>query len=469
MSTLSTTSLVAKNTAIQIIGKVVSTALGIATIAIVTRALLPEGFGQYTKVITFLTFFGIVADLGLTLITAQMISERGADEPRIVRNIFTFRTLTALVLFGLAPVVVWFTPYDAIVKLGITLTACSFFFVSLQQTLVGIFQKHLVMHYPVIAENIGRVALVGVTAFAAWRGENLLWYLGAVVVGNFANFLATLWFARRYVAISFAWDRAIIRDMCHRAMPIAISIVFNLIYLKADMLILTFVRGDAEVGLYGAAYRVIDILMMVPVMLMGVILPIATRSWSEGDGARVGRVLQKTFDAFVLYALPIICGGFIVGERVMTLVAGDNFAPAGAPLKILLLAFGAATVSTLFGHTIVALQKQRSVIWVYGVDAVLSLAAYLVVVPMFGMFGAAWATFGSELFAAIVLGVIVIRVIGRRLTFATSARVIVATAIMCVVVALLVRTELSIVFAIAIGGATYLGAHALMRTHRQLL
>lgn len=461
--------LVAKNTAIQVFGKALSTALGIVAIALVTRALLPEGFGQYTKVITFLTFFGIIADLGLTLITAQMISERGADEPRLVRTIFTFRVVSAFVLFGIAPLAALVTPYAPIVKWGIALTAWSFFFVSLQQTLVGIFQKHLVMQYPVIAENVGRVALVLLTAYAAWRGEHLLWFLGAVVAGNLANFLVTLWFARRYVALAFAWDRTIIRETLRRCAPIAISIIFNLIYLKADMLILSFVRPDAEVGLYGAAYRVIDILMMVPVMLMGVILPIATRSWSEGDGARVGRVLQKTFDAFVLYALPVVCGGFFVADGVMALVAGDAFVPAGAPLRILLLAFASATLSTLFGHFVVALGRQRSVIWVYGVDALISLGAYVVVVPLFGMFGAAWATFGSELFAAIVLGVFVLRVVRARLCGDVLWRAMLATAVMSVVVVMLVAAHVPVVGVILAAGAVYGGVLWMLHVHKKLL
>lgn len=466
---MSATRLVAKNTLIQIVGKGISTVLGIAVIALVTRALLPEGFGQYTKVITFLSFFGIVADLGLTLITAQMISERGADEPRIVRNIFSFRLVTALIVFGLAPIAALFTPYTAIVKLGIALTAWSFFFVSLQQTLIGIFQKHLVMHYPMIAENVGRLALVGVTIYATWRGENLLWYLGAVVIGNLANFLVTLWFARRYVHVGFAWDRDVIAEMWKRAMPIAVSIVFNLIYLKADMLILSFVRPDAEVGLYGAAYRVIDILMMIPVMLMGVILPIATASWSGGDTERVKRVLQKTFDAFVLYMIPVVCGGYIVAERVMQLVAGDKFIPAAAPLRILLLAFAAATVSTLFGHFIVALQKQRSVIWVYGTDAALSLAVYFVVVPAFGMFGAAWATFGSELYAAILLGWIVLRVVRARIGFSVVWRSVVASTLMSFAVYFLAETSLPILITIGAGGAVYAVVLGAFRTHKIML
>lgn len=466
---MSATRLVAKNTAIQIIGKGISTALGIAVIALVTRILLPVGFGQYTKVITFLSFFGIVADLGLTLITAQMISEHGADEERIISSILSFRIISAFVLFAVAPIVAIFTPYTELVKWGIALAAWSFFFVSLSQTLVGIFQKHLAMQYPMIAEIVGRVVLLAVTVYAAWSGKNLLWFLGAVVLGNLANFLVVQRFAQRYINLRLAWDSVIIREMWKRSLPIAISIIFNLIYLKADMLILSFLRPDADVGLYGAAYRVIDILMMVPVMLMGVILPIAAGAWSSADSARVRRVIQKTFDAFIVYAVPILFGGFLVASSVMILIAGQEFAAAGAPLRILLLAFFCATMSTLFGHFIVALQQQKNVVWVYGTDAVLSLGAYLIFIPMFGMFAAAWATVGSELYAAIMLGIVVFRTTQLKLNFSVVWRVIIGTLFMCAAVTALKFAHAPIVITILGGAAVYAGMLAFMRTHRIML
>ncbi|MBI4812347.1 oligosaccharide flippase family protein [Candidatus Falkowbacteria bacterium] len=58
---------IAYNTIIQIAGKIISTALGLIAVAIMTRHLGTLGFGQYTTIITFLSFFGIIADLGLTL------------------------------------------------------------------------------------------------------------------------------------------------------------------------------------------------------------------------------------------------------------------------------------------------------------------------------------------------------------------------------------------------------------------
>lgn len=402
---------IAKNTLIQGVGKGLSTVLGLVVVAMVTRYLGPQGYGQYTVVITFLSFFGVIADFGLTLITAQMISEQGADEPRIVKSIFTFRVLTALAIFSLAPVVAYFTDYSTIVKLGIALVSWSFFFVSLNQTLVGIFQKRLQMHFPSIAENVGRIILLGATIIAIWLHWNLVALLGAVVLGNIANFAMTVFYTRRYFKLGFAWEAHIIREMVRRATPIAISTVFNLVYLKADTLILFSFRPAAEVGLYGAAYRVVDILMMLPVIIMGMSLPAISYARSVADEVRVKRMIEKLLSLFVVYALPVLAGGMMLAGSVMAFVAGKQFFAAGQPLRILLWAFAAATFSTLFGHLVVALGQQRRAIWIYGVDAVLALGAYFIFIPRFGSMAAAWVTFGSELFAMVCLAVLAWRAV----------------------------------------------------------
>ncbi len=464
---MSLSKLVAQNTLTQIIGKAVSTALGVAVIVLVTRALGPEGYGKYTTVITFLSFFGIVADLGLTLITAQMISERDADERSIVSTVFSFRVVSAFVVYALAPLAAFLTDYSLVEKMGIALTAWSFFFVSLQQTLQGIFQKHLVMRYPMIAEVWGRVALLGVTIYAVVNGHNLLWFLGAVVAGNLINFFVVWRYARRITPFQFLWDGAVIRELLTRCWPIALSIVFNLVYLKADTLILRAVRSVEEVGYYGAAYRVIDILMMVPVMMMGVILPLATRAWTDGELPRVRRMVQKTCDAFAAYTIPLVLGGIVIAQPLMVLVAGDEFAASGAPLRILLLAFAAATVSTLFGHLIVALKHQRAVIWIYGVDAVLAGIAYIIFIPRYGMMGAAWATFGSELFAAVALGVVVVRLLRLRISLSVFMRVCASAALMAVAVATI--PDWPVIAVIAVAALFYGGALMIGRVHRALL
>lgn len=81
---------VAVNTVIQVVTKVVTTGLSLIVIALTTRYLGRYGFGQYTTAITFVTFFSIAADLGLTLVTTQLISRPGANISRVMSNLLRF-------------------------------------------------------------------------------------------------------------------------------------------------------------------------------------------------------------------------------------------------------------------------------------------------------------------------------------------------------------------------------------------
>ncbi len=427
---MSLTRKVASNTLIQVIGKGFSTMLGLIVVAMITRHLGTAGFGQYTTVTTYLQFFGILVDFGLVLVTVQMISEHKAKESEIVNNLFTLRFFSALIFLGLAPIIALATPYPPVVKWGIALTMWSFFFITLNQILTGLFQKHLSMAWVAIAENVGRILLFLGTFAAIWFGKGLLIVLAAVVLGSFGQFVTMFLAARRFVKIKFAYNKVIWAEIITRAWPIGVSIAFNLVYLRADTLILTFVASESVVGLYGAAYRVLDILLMLPVMMMGVVLPILTHAWSTKNTGRFNRAMQKTFDVFMMVILPIFTGAILLATPLMAFIAGPEFGASGPILTILLIALIAAFVSTLFGHTVVALKHQKKVIWVYAIDAVLSLIGYIIFIPKYGMAGAAWVTVFSEAFAAFFLSRHVLGHTQIKLKYKTLGKIITASAIM---------------------------------------
>ena len=68
--------LVAANTAVQVAGKGVTLAIGLASIAIVTRYLGPDDYGRYTLALTYIQLFGVLADVGLFTIVVREISRR---------------------------------------------------------------------------------------------------------------------------------------------------------------------------------------------------------------------------------------------------------------------------------------------------------------------------------------------------------------------------------------------------------
>ena len=63
----------AKNTAIQVAGKVVGTIMSLATFAILVNHLAVDGFGALTVALNFGAMFGILVDFGITLTATAMI------------------------------------------------------------------------------------------------------------------------------------------------------------------------------------------------------------------------------------------------------------------------------------------------------------------------------------------------------------------------------------------------------------
>ena len=389
---------VAYNTIVQVASKFIATLFGLVAIAIMTRYLGQEGFGQYTTIVTFLSFFGITADLGLTLVTVQMISKPGINEDKIISNIFTLRLVSAFIFLGIAPLAVFFFPYDPVVKMGVAVTTLSFFFIALNQVLVGVFQKNLRMDKVSIAEVVGRIILLIGVFFAVRLNYGLIGIMVVTVVSSLINFLIHYLFSIKFVKINLSFDKDVWKEIMKKSWPLALTIAFNLIYLKTDTLILSVMRPQAEVGLYGAAYKVVDVLITIPFMFAGIILPIMTASWAEKKFAQFKSILQKSFDFMILLAVPLALGSQLISKPAMVLVAGKDFAASGDVLKILIVAASIIFIGTIFSHGIIAIEKQKKLIGIYVFAGISAVIGYLVFIPKYSYFGAAWVTIYSELF-----------------------------------------------------------------------
>lgn len=394
---------IAKNTAIQISGKVVSTILGLFSVALIARYLGQDGFGLYTTVLTFLTFFAVIADLGLTLVTAQMIGglKEKDEENRILSNLFTLRLFSALLLLGLAPITVLFFPYPPAVKIGVVIAAAAFLFPALNQVIIGLFQKRLVMGRDALAEVIGRLVLIIGLVAAKKYDLGLNGVLISTVLAGAINFIFHYLCSRRYARIRLTVDFSLWKDIIGRSWPLAITIMLNLIYLRADTLILSLMKSPGEVGLYGAAYRVIDVLTTIPFMFAGLILPILTAAWLNGDRPYFRSILQKSFDVMAMLAIPLLVGAQFLGSAVMRFVAGQDFTASGPILQWLIFAVAAIFLGTMFSHAVIAIDKQRRMIGFYVFTSLSSLVAYLLLIPRFSYFGAAGVTIYSEMMIAV--------------------------------------------------------------------
>src|SRR3989338_1261335 len=411
---MSTTKKIAQNTAIQIVGKAVSTLFGLVALGMLTRYLGNEQFGWYITALTFLQFVGILIDFGLIPVTAQMVSEATENKETLLQNLLGFRFVTAVIFLGIAPLIALFFPYPSEVKIAIGFMTISFLAISMNQIFTGLYQEKLAMHIPVLGEIAGRIALVVSVWLLITMKQGFLPLMGAVT-GASLIFTAVLWgSAGTYIKPTFRFDWPVWKKIMTKMWPITLAIVFNVIYLRGDTLLLSLYRSQGEVGLYGAAYRVIDILTQIAMMLMGVAA---------------------------------------LSEKIMVLVAGNNFAAAGAPLRVLALAVLGLYLGAIFGHTAVAINKQKQTLWIYISSAGLTLLGYLIFIPKFGMSGAAWMTVFSEMFTGTLLFLVVRHYAKESLQFAAAGKIIFSALVMGGIIWLL--REQSLFLLIPIGIAAY--------------
>lgn len=421
---------VARNFAIQVTSRILAILVGLLSVGILTRALGSTGFGEYTTALTFLHFFAVIVDFGLTLTIVVMISEDGAKHEKLIGNIFGLRMISGALVFALVPLMALPFPWSDNIKQAILVGTVAYTLMGGANLLVGVFQRYQEMWRAGLAEIINRLALLVFIALFAYLDLGVAWMVGASLIANAVWLYATIRLARPFVHIRILTDWHIWRQVWSRSWPIAISIFFNLLYLKGDILFLSFYRDQSEVGIYGVTYRVIDMLTALPVMFMGILLPLLVHSWSSGNREEFSVHVKRTFDLFMLAAIPIMTGTFVVADRLMLLLAGPGYEASGDVLRLLIFAIFGVFMGALFGHLVVALNKQKPMIWGYLAVAIATIVGYFLFIPTYGMWGAAWMTIFSEGLIAIITFLVVYRVTGILPTWQVSAKAILASVVM---------------------------------------
>lgn len=450
---MSTTRAIAHNTLIQITGKILSTLLGLIAIGLMGRYLTTEKFGWYITTITFLQFVGIIIDFGLIPVTAQMMSEPQFDKQKLFKNLLGFRLLTAIIFLGLAPLAAWFFPYELEIKKAIALSTISFLAIALNQIFTGFYQTRLKMHVQVIGENISRIVLIVCLWLLIIKQASFLPIMGALILSN-VTYTMVMWFgASREIRVGFAYSKEIWFSILKKSWPIAISIIFNVIYLRGDIILLSLFRSQVEVGIYGAAYRVIDILGQTAMMVMGVILPLLAFTWSRNLKDEFRLRYQQAFDTLMFIAAPLAVGTLILSRPLISFIFSDKYLPAAGALQILIIAVFGVYLGAVFGHTAVAVNRQKQTMWIYISDAILTLIGYLIFIPKYGMYGAAWMTVFSEFYAGVLLWLALRHYTQEKLRLKTFGKIILSCFLMSAV--LLTLQQLHVILLVIIAAAVY--------------
>jgi O-antigen/teichoic acid export membrane protein len=222
-------------------------------------------------------------------------------------------------------------------------------------------------------------------------------YLLAFGLGSLVQGAASYAWARRRVAVRFDSTREQRRRLWSESWPAGVSLTMAAVYYHIDAVMLRPMVGEVAVAHYGAAYRLMGFVLMVPVLFSQVIFPVFARLWGAGPAAL--RPVFENTTAFLLglgvLVPPVV---WLVRRDVMALVFPPEYAAGAGCLGILSLAI--VLVFGAYPHVLALLAagEQRLMMRLSIAGAVLNVGLNLALIPRFGIEGAAWATVATEAF-----------------------------------------------------------------------
>jgi len=464
---MSLTRKVAYNTGALIFGRGVNVLLSLVAVGVLTRYLGVAGFGQYTTVFAFVSLFNTFADFGFMMILLRELGAGRYDPQKITRNILTIRTIFAILVYALAFGVGWILDYPLIVQLGIGVIALSFLFTTIQGSVIAVLQANLRADKAVVGDVLDRLIVLGLILWLIHSGAGLLALFAAYPLGAIISLIINCIFANKYIRLGFAFDYKLWWKLIGEIWPLGIAGIFAMVYFKIDSVMLSLMKTPTDIGIYGAPYKIFEVLLSLSALFMGVAFPILSRYVQQKRKIEFDRALQKSIDFLGLLALPIMAFCIILAPAIIRIIAGESFVTAytinlfGIPmttvitLQILSLTILLSYMTNIFNNLVIAAGKQGKLMIPNFFLIIINIGLNAFLIPKFSYIGAAVATILTEVVALVWYWVLSHKFIDFRLSAAAFGKGIIATLVMMIVVYLTRNTFIAV--PLILGSAIYVG------------
>jgi len=242
----------------------------------------------------------------------------------------------------------------------------------------------------VVIADLGFVAMVA--TYAAFP------ILGAVV---------TILFARTGLPRPRWWDRSLGLKLLKLSLPLGGVLIANFLYFRLDLFLLSLLATERDVALYGVAYKVIEVLILVPGYIMITLLP--TMAIAEASSERLNRLVQNAFSAMQVIAVPLVALSLYSAE-ILDFIAGDQYTAADTALQLLMIGLALSFLQQVFGYTLISQNRQGRALLALLAVLFLNLGLNLVLIPLFKINGAAIALVVSEAASLVAIAFVYSRI-----------------------------------------------------------
>ena len=251
--------------------------------------------------------------------------------------------------------------------------------------------------------RIGSVA-TGILACMILLGGLKGYIIGSILFEAVVVILLGLYFFRRRRFSNRLFSPAVARQLLLFGMPLLLFELSSLVNDYADRFLIGIFLGAAQVGIYSVGYNFalyVQGLITAPMWMS--IFPIYTKIWETDGPAKTSEFLNTLLKYYIALAVLVVAGVTMTSRELITLLASPKFAEAASITPLIIGSIMLYGTTHITGAGFYLIKKTRTIALLTLGCALINILLNLVLIPYWGIRGAAYAT----IFSYLVLTVLV--------------------------------------------------------------
>lgn len=372
---------------ISLTNLIVITGVGFLSTMYFAHVLGPAVYGAYSLFLAYFFMFNLIGEGGLSHAAVKRISE-GIEQNKYF-SAYSFMRICLCIL----SLVILFLFQDLFIDLNTTglfsflyLAVIVTCFNNIFSTAVYGLQKVGVQQTSSMFNEIVRILIqvftvfLGFSAFGLAGGFITGFIIGGILCMPF-NSLRLENFSSSHIIGLFTFS-----------VWIFLSSVGSTIYGYTDRILIGYFMTNTEVGIYSIVFQFTTAATFTTLALQTTLFPKFSNMSATGTLNKISPLLSRAFTYSLILAVPVCIGGLLLGERLLYFFYGADFSSGAPVLTIILLVQILNVFMFLQTMTLNAINKPKLAFYVTAIAATLNVILNLILIPLFGITGAALAT-----------------------------------------------------------------------------
>jgi O-antigen/teichoic acid export membrane protein len=393
---------IARGTGIIFFGTIISLIFGFITRVVVARHFLPSDYGIYAISLTILNIAVVIATVGIPAGLPREIAYNLEKDRKKVEQIksssFFLVLLTSIALFSLM-----FLGVGKIAEIfdeesldySLRLMAIALPFMSISGVIIAISRGFGRVKEQLYFQNLLNpfLFLSSVIVIVATSSQFITIFYAYVLAVTLTSLILLSYSLRIDVLkITLNIDLGVVKKLVVFSFPLFISSVLTFLVTWADTLMLGYFKNAEIVGIYNSA---VPLAQLIPLFLNSagyIYMPVASSLYARGKLAEMRRTYQILTKWIFLFTLPIFSIMFLFPEATISFFFGERYLWAGNALRILSLGFMFHSFVGMNGISLIVTGESNFILVSNIVVTGLNILLNILLIPIYGMEGAATAT-----------------------------------------------------------------------------